>query len=111
MGGSASVEIVVYRITGRQGFITIPERYCAECDLTVNVARGVVEELADPNLRLIVRPWMLWFWRPVWRGGWHAPILTVNGRVVTQGVVPSREAVLAAIERARGGKAALSAEA
>jgi hypothetical protein len=111
MDGSNSVEIVVYRITGRQGFITIPERYCEECDLTVNVARRVVEELGDPNVRLTVRPWMLWFWRPIWRGGWHAPILTVNGRVVTQGVVPSPETLQAAIERARGGKPAFSVKA
>ena len=103
-----SIDIVVYRITGRQGFITIPHRYCEECDLTVNVARGVVDELSDPNVRLIVRPWMLWFWLPIWRGGWHAPILTVNGRVVTQGIVPSRETLLEAIGRARGSEPALS---
>ena len=111
MRESASVEIVVYRITGRQGFIDIPHRYCEECDLTVRVASSLVAELDDPGVRLIVRPWLLWFWRPIWRGGWHAPILTVNGRVVTQGVVPARETLLSAIERVRGGKSALNVEA
>ena len=104
------VQIVVYRITGRQGFINIPDRYCEECDLTVNLARQIVDELADPAIRLTVRPWLLWFWRPIWRGGWHAPIVTVNGRVVSQGVVPTRETLLAAIERAGGRQPALNVE-
>ncbi|MDQ3548434.1 MAG: hypothetical protein M3439_06390 [Chloroflexota bacterium] len=106
-----NIEIVVYRITGRQGFITIPHRYCEECDLTIHVARSVVDQLADPSVRLTVRPWLLWFWRPIWRGGWHAPIVTIDGQVVTQGIVPSRETLLLAIERVRGGKPALNVEA
>ncbi len=111
MGASNGIEIVVYRITGRQGFITIPHRYCEECDLTVRVAGNLVAELGDPGVRLTVRPWLRWFWRPIWRGGWHAPIVTVNGRVVTQGIVPSRDRLLLAIERVRGGKPALNVEA
>ncbi|HUG17275.1 MAG TPA: hypothetical protein VMM78_19875 [Thermomicrobiales bacterium] len=95
------VNVVVYRITGRQGFITIPHRYCEECDLTVRVARDVVSGLDDPGVSLTVRPWMLWFWKPLARGGWHAPILTVNGRVVSQGIVPSQDVVRQAIQGAR----------
>jgi hypothetical protein len=103
------IDIVVYRITGRQGVIDIPHRYCEECDLTVEVARRVVDRLDDPAIRLNVRPWLLWFWRPLLRGGWHAPILTVNGRVVSQGVVPLPQTLLAAIERARGEQPAVDA--
>lgn len=97
---SPRVNVVVYRITGRQGFITIPHRYCEECDLTVRVARDVVDDLNDPAVTLIVRPWMLWFWKPILRGGWHAPILTVNGRVISQGIVPRRETIRNAIQAA-----------
>lgn len=97
---SDTVDIVIYRITGQQGPIDIPHRYCEECDLTVQLTRGVLDELGDPNIRLDVKPWMLWFWRPIWRGGWHAPILTINGRVFTQGIVPERNALRDAILQA-----------
>jgi hypothetical protein len=99
--GQDGLDLVVYRITGCQGIIDIPSRYCEECDLTVALAGRVVAELADPTVRLLVRPWFLHFWRPIWRGGWHAPIVTLNGRVVTQGVVPEREQLLRAIQAAR----------
>ncbi len=104
------IEIVVYRITGRQGLIDIPHRYCEECDLTIIVARQVVDELGDPDVRLVVRPWLLWFWRPIWRGGWHAPIVTVDGWIVSQGVVPARETLLRAIEHARRRAVAVGVE-
>lgn len=94
---SETVDIVIYRITGKQGPIDIPHRYCEECDLTVQLTRSVLDELADPNVRLDVKPWMLWFWKPIWRGGWHAPILTINGRVFTQGIVPDRNRLRDAI--------------
>lgn len=96
---SSIIEIVVYRITGRQGIIDIPHRYCEECDLTIAVARQVLQQLDDRAVRLTVKPWMLYFWRPIWRGGWHAPILTINGKVYSQGVVPAFDGLLRAVER------------
>lgn len=91
------IDVTVYRITGRQWIIDAPERFCEECDLTVHVVRRVVEGLEDVDARLTVRPWMLWFWKPLLRGGWHAPIVTVNGRILSQGVVPSDDKVRTAI--------------
>ena len=96
------VPVVVYRITGRQGFIDIPHRFCEECDLTVRVVGDVVDEFDGADVTMVVRPWMLWFWKPLPRGGWHAPIVTVNGRVVSQGVVPTAEAIRQAVRAARG---------
>jgi len=97
-----SIDIIIYPITGRQGPITVPHRFCEECDLTIRAVRRVVDELDDQHLRVLIRPWLLHWWRPIWRGGWHAPIVTVNGRVVTQGIVPSRATLLAAIAAAHG---------
>lgn len=97
---SETVDIVIYRITGKQGPIDIPHRYCEECDLTVQLTRSVLDELGDSSVRLDVKPWMLWFWKPIWRGGWHAPILTINGRVFTQGIVPDRNRLRDAILQA-----------
>lgn len=95
-------EVIVYRITGRQGIIEIPHRYCEECDLTVQVVRGVIDKLDSRAITLTIRPWLLWFWKPLLRGGWHAPIVSVNGRIISQGIVPSNEALLNAICSAQG---------
>ncbi len=92
------IEVAVYPVTGRQGIFEIPHHYCEECDLTISVTRRVVDELDDPRVTLVIRPWLLWFWKPLIRGGWHAPIVTVNGRIVSQGVVPSRDAILQALD-------------
>lgn len=97
---SEQVKIVIYRITGQQGPIDIPHRYCEECDLTVHLTKRVLDDLGKPEVRLDVKPWMLWFWKPIWRGGWHAPIVTINGKMFTQGIVPERSDLQAAIERA-----------
>ena len=99
MSSFCAVEIVVYRITGRQGIIDIPHRYCEECDLTIAVARQALQQLDNRAVRLTVKPWMLSFWRPIWRGGWHAPILTINGKVHSQGVVPELDDLVRAIAR------------
>jgi hypothetical protein len=96
------VEVTVYRITGRQGIIEVPHRYCEECDLTVQLVQRVINEVGNPRVTLTVRPWMLWFWKPLLRGGWHAPIVTVNGRIISQGVVPAIDAVSEAIQAAAG---------
>lgn len=99
------VDVTVYRITGRQGLIDVPHRYCEECDLTVQVVQRTIDEAGTATARLTVRPWMLWFWRPIVRDGWHAPIVTVNGHVVSPGVVPAAETIRQSIltaSRARG---------
>lgn len=98
-----TTDIVVYRITGPQGPIDIPHRYCEECDLTVQLVKSVITGLDDASIRLDVKPWLLYFWKPILRGGWHAPILTIDGRVFSQGIVPGREALLRALQRTSGG--------
>jgi hypothetical protein len=91
------IAVTVYRITGRQGPINIPHRFCEECDLTIHVVQQVIADLDEPHVAMTVRPWLLWFWKPLLRGGWHAPIVTVNHRIISQGVVPSPETVRSAI--------------
>jgi hypothetical protein len=97
---TSTIKIVIYRITGQQGPIDVPHRYCEECDLTVQLTKGVLDELGDARVQLDVKPWMLYFWKPIWRGGWHAPIVTINGQIFSQGIVPDRTALKAAIQNA-----------
>ena len=96
------VGVTVYRITGKQGIINVPHRYCEECDLTVQLVKHVINDVGAGTATLTVRPWMLWFWKPLLRGGWHAPIVAVNGRVVSQGVVPAADTIRQAIHAATG---------
>lgn len=97
------VLIEVYRVTGRQLFFTVPERVCEECDLTVAVARSVVQRLGERVARVEVKPWLNHVLEALLRGGWHPPVVTVNGRVVSQGVVPDAESLERAVLRAQTG--------
>lgn len=94
-----AVEIVIYRFTGWQGLFKIPNSWCRECDLLLRATeRAVRAAKAERWTRIIVRPWFLWFWKPlILNGACHAPILTVNGHLVSQGVVPAESAIVSAI--------------
>jgi len=92
----AGVTITVFPITGRQLFFTIPERWCAECDLTVHIANGVADRHPG-RVRVEVKPWLGHLGSALRRGGWHPPVVLVEGRRVSQGVVPDPDALDAAV--------------
>ncbi len=98
-----SVTITVFPITGRQLFFTVPERWCEECDLTVHVALCVADRHPG-RVRVEVKPWLNHFMSALRRGGWHPPVVLVAGRRVSQGVVPSLDALEAAVLEALHGK-------
>lgn len=99
---ASKVQVVVYRFTGRQGLFKVPEGWCRECDLLIrSTERAIRSAKAEDKAELRVRPWFLWFWKPLLRNrAWHAPILTVNGRLVSQGIVPPVEDLATAIRMA-----------
>jgi len=87
---SNPVKVILYRWAGAFGpfKVNIP---CGECSLTVDVIEDTfATELADIPVE---------WWRPLLAGGWHAPIVIVGGRVVSQGHALNRgvltEAVIA----------------
>ena len=87
--------ITVYRITGRQfGPLGIPHRFCEECSLTINLVRRVVAESGRSDIRVVVKPWLRHAFAALRRGGWHAPVVTIDGKVFSQGVVPDAETLL-----------------
>ena len=95
--------VTVYPITGRQlGLLKIPSALCEECDLTIRAVRRVVEELGDRNIRVEVKPWLRHAFDALRRGGWHPPVVTVDGKVFSQGVVPDAAALRERLERQRG---------
>ena len=42
-------------------------------------------------------PWLDNWWRILWRGAWHAPIILLNGHVFSQGIVPDVKALIRAV--------------
>ncbi len=94
------VKVELFRWAGSWGpfRVKIP---CGECALTVDVIRDTFEhELAGVPVRLESHDWLSEWWRPLKSGGWHAPIVLVEGKVVSQGHALNRgvltEAVIAA---------------
>jgi hypothetical protein len=98
--------VTVYPITGRQlGPLSIPHRFCEECNLTISLVRRVVAELGREDIEVVVKPWLRHALDALRRGGWHAPVVTIDGKVFSQGLVPDaaalRKSLLVARPRTR----------
>lgn len=99
------VRITLYRWAGAWGpfKVTIP---CGECSLTRDVIADTIDsELANVPVDLDVRDWLSEWWRPLARGGWHAPIVMVEGRVVSQGTALNRGRLTQAVIEAHASRA------
>ncbi len=84
------VNITIFRWAGSWGpfKVNIP---CGECALTQDVVEDVLEkELQGVPVKLDVREWLTEWWKPLRAGGWHAPIVLVEGSVVSQGEALNR---------------------
>ncbi|NIQ96602.1 MAG: glutaredoxin [Desulfuromonadales bacterium] len=91
------VQITLYRWAGSWGpfRIKVP---CGECSLTKDVIRDTLErELDGIPVNLDIRDWLSEWWRPLRRGGWHAPIVMVEGRVISQGNALNRGVLTQAV--------------
>lgn len=94
------VRITVYRWAGAWGpfKVSIP---CGECALTGDVIGDTLEqELAGIEVELETRDWLSEWWRPLRAGGWHAPIVMVDGRVISQGLALNRGVLTEAVIQA-----------
>ncbi len=94
--------ITVYRITGRQLFFSVAGSICEECDLTVSAVNRAVHELGADGIRIKVdvRPWLNNLIRALSKGAYHPPVVLVDGKVVSQGLVPTVEGLNVAIREA-----------
>ncbi len=96
----SAVKIQLYRWAGAWGpfKVTIP---CGECSLTRDVLKDTFEkELQGIPVELEIKDWLSLWWEPLKKGGWHAPIVMVKDRVISQGQALNRglltQAVIAA---------------
>lgn len=84
------ISITLFRWAGSWGpfRVRIP---CGECTLTKDVILDTLgNELAGIDVTLDVRDWLSEWWKPLRKGGWHAPIVMVNGKIVSQGQALNR---------------------
>lgn len=91
--------ITIYRFTGNQGLFSVPKKWCEECDLLVEMVKKTISELGiEDKTRLSIKPWFLWWWQPLFfYFVWHTPILIINGRLISQGIVPNKETLIKAL--------------
>lgn len=94
------IVVTVYPITGKQLFFRVPDSWCRECDLTVRVVEDAID--GDQRFELRIKPWWNNLVDALRRGGWHAPVVTIDGKLFSQGVVPDVTRLRAALEPAGG---------
>ena len=102
------VKVTLYRWAGAWGpfKVKIP---CGECSLTRDVIADVVEtELDGVPVEVDTRDWLTEWWKPLPKGGWHAPIVLVEGRIVSQGAALNRGVLTQAIIEAHAGRAPIA---
>lgn len=101
------VKVTLFRWAGAWGpfKVKIP---CGECALTKDVIQDTLEaELAGVPVELDIREWLTEWWKPLLKGGWHAPIVIVDGKVVSQGVALNRGVLTQAVTTAYAKKSAI----
>jgi len=98
------VNVTVYRWGGEWGpfRVSIP---CGECSLTADVITDTFEhELAGIPVGLETLDWLSHWWQPLAKGGWHAPIVMVEGRVISQGKALNRGVLTQAVIEAHASR-------
>ncbi|EKG2480916.1 glutaredoxin [Vibrio vulnificus] len=87
---SEAIKITLYRWAGSWGpfKVNIP---CGECTLTKDILTDTfANELNGIPVELEIKDWLSHWWEPLKLGAWHAPILVVEGKVVSQGEALNR---------------------
>lgn len=85
-----TVNITMYRWAGSKFGITIKNK-CEECEINTGILEDMKQNefLAKP-VKTEIKPWLTHLWESLWHGGWHAPVIVVNGKLFSQGVVIDR---------------------
>ncbi len=93
------VNVTLYRWAGRKLFWEIRGE-CAECDVSLRLIRRLLEtEFAGSPVRFEVKNWLDHLFASLLRGGWHPPVVLVNGKLYSQGDVPKVDGLKQRIEQ------------
>ncbi|MEM9168350.1 MAG: glutaredoxin [Pseudomonadota bacterium] len=94
------VKLQLYKWAGAWGpfKVRIP---CGECALTEDVIDATLKsELKNAKVDFSVKEWLTYWWEPLFAGGgWHAPIVLVEGKVISQGDALNRGVLAEAVIR------------
>lgn len=101
-----TIKIELYRWAGSLGPLRIT-RDCMDCVAAVAAIREVMAAHPDWPVELEVKPWLNHAWEALRRGGWHAPIVLVNGRLAMQGRIPTRVELEQSVARVLSAKPSL----
>lgn len=91
------IKVTLYRWAGQFGpfKIKIP---CGECTLTRDILNDTFHnELAGIPIELEVKDWLSYWWEPLRYGAWHAPIVLVENKVVSQGEALNRGVLIQSV--------------
>ena len=95
-----SINISQYRWAGSWGPFKIKVR-CGECTLSSDIIRDTLEtELVGIDVVFETHDWLSEWWQPLFKGGWHAPIIMVDGKVISQGGALNRGVLIQAVIQA-----------
>ena len=99
-GTTAATPIVIYRVTGRQGLVSVPDWVCRECDLTVAAVTEACRQADGPPEAVVVKPWLTHVGEAWHLGARHPPAVLVRGQLYSQAVVPDVGPLAAYLRRA-----------
>ena len=105
-----AINIQVYRWAGSWGpfKVNIP---CGECSLTKDIIQDTIDnDLDGIAVNLDIRDWLDEWWKPLLKGGWHAPIIMVEGKIISQGKALNRGVLTQAVIEAYAEKNEINTE-
>lgn len=83
------VRLTLYKYEGKKWFLKIRDG-CEECDITETYLKNLVKRKRFKNkIDIRVYPWLDNIFSLLLKGGFHAPIVMINNRVFSQGIVPN----------------------
>lgn len=84
------IKITLYKWAGKWGpfEVKIP---CGECTITKDILNDVlINELNGVDIEIEEKDWLTYWWEPLIKGGYHAPIVMVQGKIISQGEALNR---------------------
>jgi len=92
------VTITMYRWAGKKLFFEIKST-CEECDLNTEILKDMQQkEFKNKNVTITFEPWLTCLWYALRHGGWYCPVVIVDDKLFSQGVVIDRKKLADLVE-------------
>lgn len=80
-----NIKIIQYKWAGKWGPFKI-KIDCGECGITESIIEHVIsKKFEEYEIDFEVLPWLDNWYNVIFKGGFHAPIVLVNGKIISQG--------------------------